>query len=159
ARHTHVSIIAHITQDELLRHLSATEAANGFGNRFLWLCIKRANVLPFGGQLDDVDSSAQRKRLREAIAFVEKLSDRRINFDSQARDLWAFEYERLTQGPSGLLGAITARAEAQVVRLALNYALLDCSLLITQEHLNTALAVWDYAQDSAAFLFGDALGD
>jgi hypothetical protein len=151
ASHTHVSIIGHITQNELLRHLSATEAANGFGNRFLWLCIKRAKVLPFGGQLDDVDFSAQQMRLREAFAFVEGLSDRRINFDSQARDLWAFEYGRLTEGPSGLLVAMTARAEAQVARLALIYALLDCSRFITQEHLNAALAVWDYAQDSAHF--------
>ena len=34
AADAHVSIVGHITADELLRHVSATEAANGFLNRF-----------------------------------------------------------------------------------------------------------------------------
>ena len=31
-----VSIVGHITQDEFRRYLTATEAGNGFGNRFVW---------------------------------------------------------------------------------------------------------------------------
>jgi Protein of unknown function (DUF3987) len=42
----HISFIGHITSDELRRKLDATEAANGFGNRFLWVLVKRSNVLP-----------------------------------------------------------------------------------------------------------------
>ena len=45
------------------------------------------------------------------------------------------------------------------MRLACIYALLDLSETITPEHLNAALAVWRYAEDSARFIFGDALGD
>jgi Protein of unknown function (DUF3987) len=159
ASETHVSIIGHITQDELVRHLSATEAANGFGNRFLWFCVKRAQHLPFGGQLDSVDFAPVRAKLREAIAFVESLNDRRINFDEAASRLWAQVYPQLTQELPGLLGAMTARGEAQVVRLALIYALLDCSQVITVAHLQAALALWEYAHESAAFIFGEALGD
>ena len=33
----HVSIIGHITKDELRRLLTETESANGFANRFLFL--------------------------------------------------------------------------------------------------------------------------
>jgi len=33
----HISIVGHITRDELRRYLSATESANGFANRFLWV--------------------------------------------------------------------------------------------------------------------------
>ncbi len=33
ASHAHVGIVAHITKDELLRYLNATELANGFFNR------------------------------------------------------------------------------------------------------------------------------
>src|SRR5262249_25441213 len=49
--------------------------------------------------------------------------------------------------------------EAQVVRLALLYALLDCSTHIREEHLHAALAIWDFVEQSARFIFGDSLGD
>jgi hypothetical protein len=45
------------------------------------------------------------------------------------------------------------------MRMALVYALLDRSTDIKRVHLEAALAVWDYAERSAAFIFGDALGD
>ena len=48
---THVSIVAHISRKELLRGLSEIETGNGFANRFLWFCVRRSKVLPFGGIL------------------------------------------------------------------------------------------------------------
>src|SRR5215211_5745343 len=44
ATDAHVSIVAHITRAELVRHLTETEAAN----RFLWLMVRRSKQLPFG---------------------------------------------------------------------------------------------------------------
>ena len=38
----HVSIIAHITQEELTASLTATERANGFANRFLYALVRRS---------------------------------------------------------------------------------------------------------------------
>ena len=58
-----------------------------------------------------------------------------------------------------MFGAITSRAEAQVMRMACIYALLDQSVLIRKPHLEAALAVWGYAEDSARHVFGDATGD
>ena len=49
ASNPHVSILAHITAEELKVKLNATDAVNGFGNRFLWACVRRAQSLPFGG--------------------------------------------------------------------------------------------------------------
>lgn len=34
----HISLISHISREELIATLSSTDAANGFGNRFLWVC-------------------------------------------------------------------------------------------------------------------------
>jgi len=48
----HISSIGHITADELRRYLTATESANGFGNRQLWICTKRSKLLPEGGTID-----------------------------------------------------------------------------------------------------------
>ena len=52
-----------------------------------------------------------------------------------------------------------ARAEAQAVRLAMIYALLDRQHRIDGLHLKAALAVWEYCEASAAHIFGNALGD
>ena len=63
----HISIVGHITTDELRRCLSATEAGNGFGNRFLWVCVQRSKVLPYGGELASVDFAPLVQSLRDVI--------------------------------------------------------------------------------------------
>jgi hypothetical protein len=45
------------------------------------------------------------------------------------------------------------------MRLACIYALLDCSQEVRREHLQAGLAVWDYCEASARYIFGDTLGD
>jgi len=45
------------------------------------------------------------------------------------------------------------------MRLASLYALLDHSSLIRPEHLQAAIAVWDYSLASVRLTFGDAIGD
>jgi hypothetical protein len=82
-----------------------------------------------------------------------------MQFDEAARARWIEVYPKLSEDRVGLIGAITARAEAQVVRLSIIYALLDQSERIQLPHLEAALAVWRYADDSARFIFGDATGD
>ena len=79
--------------------------------------------------------------------------------DADARELWAKAYEDFGDGSEGLAGAITARPEAQALRLSVAYAVLDGSATITTAHLEAALAVWNYCEASALAIFGDALGD
>lgn len=84
---------------------------------------------------------------------------RALPFSPAARERWIEIYTRLSAPQPGMAGAANARAEAHVARLALIYALLDCSITIGDEHLEAALAVWRYSADSAAWIFGDSLGD
>lgn len=79
--------------------------------------------------------------------------------DDQAKRFWADVYEGLAAPHGGLFGAVTSRAEAQVLRLSLVYALLDESAVIRVEHLRAALALWQYAEDSARYTFGGSTGD
>jgi Protein of unknown function (DUF3987) len=153
----HISIIAHITSDELLRYLGSTNATNGFGNRFLWLCVRRSNILPEGGALEESALTRLVMRLRRAVEAAAKVHA--ITRDDAAREIWREVYPELSEGKPGLLGAMTSRAEAHVMRLSAIYALLDESTLITPAHLQAALALWQYCEDSARFIFGEALGD
>lgn len=157
ASNTHVSIVGHIVQEELRRELTRTDAASGFGNRFLFVCARRSKSLPEGGSLTDDDWSEVVPALRDAIRFghVTGLQER----NAEARQLWAEVYDRLSEGAPGLYGAITSRAEAQVMRLAVVYSVLDLAPEIRVDHLRAALAVWEYCEASAKYIFGDALGD
>jgi hypothetical protein len=153
----HISLVGHITRDELLRHLNETETANGFANRHLWVCVRRCRVLPEGGSIASVDLTGLEFKLAEAVRFAREAGE--LTRDSEARELWRAVYPALSEGRAGLYGAITSRAEAQTMRLALNYALLDRSDRIRRVHLEAALAVWAYCDDSCRYVFGNALGD
>jgi hypothetical protein len=152
-----ISIIGHITKNELLRNLTSTETANGFANRILWLCARRSKVLPEGGHIEDVNLAPLVARLKQAVNFGQSAGE--LKRDESARRAWCAVYEQLSEGKPGLLGSVTSRAEAQVVRLSLLYAVLDRSPIIRAEHLEAALGVWDYCEASVKYVFGDALGD
>jgi hypothetical protein len=107
--------------------------ANGFANRFLFAAVKRSKKLPFGGDLGADEITNLGNRLQSAIESAKSVG--RLRMSSTARKEWAAVYETLSDGQAGLLGAITARAEAQVVRLALIYALLDGQTEIDEPHL------------------------
>jgi hypothetical protein len=153
----HISIVGHITREELRRYLSDTEAANGFGNRFLWACCRRSKLLPEGGRADSVDLGPEISALRDAVWFSREA--RQLSRDDEARDLWCEVYPDLSSGASGLFGAVTSRAEAQVARLSCLYAALDASPVILAPHLCAALEVWRYCEDSCRYIFGEALGN
>ena len=53
---------------------------------------------------------------------------------------------------------MTARGPTHVWRIAMIYALIDRSRIIRRPHLDAALAVWEYAERSTRYIFGDALG-
>lgn len=157
ATDAHVSIIGHITRDELRRNLCETEQTNGFGNRFWWVCANRSKALPDGGHLRDEDLEPIRVHIREAIKFAS--TTEKIDRDPVARKLWHEVYPDLSRDRFGLLGSMTARAEAQVMRLSVLYAMLDMSPVVKVIHLEAALAVWDYCERSAEYIFGNALGN
>ena len=158
ATNAHISIIGHITQHEL--RFGDTEAANGFGNRFLIACVRRSKLLPEGGCLDEKDIAPVLARLRAAVDYVIAREDElELRRDEDARRLWCSVYERLSSAQPGVLGTMTARAEAQVTRLSCLYALGDSSPIVRGTHLEAALALWRYCFESARFLFGDRTGD
>jgi VirE N-terminal domain/Primase C terminal 2 (PriCT-2)/Protein of unknown function (DUF3987) len=157
AHGAHISVIGHITIDELQKLLTSTDMANGFANRFLWICAKRSKLLPRGGNLQKVDFRSLRERLHCAI--VHGTFSGEMAFGTTAEASWDAVYGMLAEDRVGLANTLLARAEPQVARLAMLYAILDQSSTIAVEHLNAALALWEYTEDSAAYIFGEAIGD
>ena len=152
-----ISIIGHITAHELRQYLDRTEAGNGFANRFLFVCVRRSKLLPEGGRLSDSDLAPVARQIVQALACARRIQT--VRRDDEAGVLWRTVYAELSEGRPGLLGAVISRAEAQTMRLAMLYALLDGSSSIAASHLQAALAVWEYCEASARCIFGRALGD
>ncbi|MGH9403915.1 MAG: DUF3987 domain-containing protein [Terriglobia bacterium] len=155
----HISIVAHVTRTELHRYLDSTEMGNGFANRFLWVCVARSKCLPDNEdrQVEPTKFAGLTRQIADAVQFAGSIGE--MGKDSQARADWRAVYPALSAGKPGMLGAVTSRAEAQTMRLACIYALLDKSAVIRREHLRAALAVWTYCEQSAAYIFGHSLGD
>ncbi|MBE3591528.1 MAG: DUF3987 domain-containing protein [Thermoanaerobacter sp.] len=154
----HVSIIGHITVEELRNHLRDVELFNGFANRFIWQCVRRSKLLPEGPIIPDTIYNEIIQKLVNVFRWARE-NKGEIRRDDEAAEFWKEAYPILTEGKDGVIGAITSRAEAQVLRLSLLYAILDKSKVIRKRHIESALAIWQRSEQSVEFVFGDKSGD
>lgn len=148
----HVSIIGHITKDELLRSLKSVENTNGGTNRYLWCCARRSKLLPFGSTIH-YDVTGPISHYISAVIKSAKDRPTHIDFDSEAREAWEAAYEELGRIPGGQIGSILSRAEAHVRRIATIYAVLDQWNYVNADHLAAAMEVWRYSRDSVNWIF------
>ena len=149
ATDAHISILGHITRQELNKDMGETDLSNGFCNRYLWIAVKRSKMLPEGGS--EIDLAPLTTRLHQVLDQTSGLMSR----SPAARDLWYQLYPILTADRPGLWGKVTSRGEAQTLRLSMIYAVLDGSTTIEISHLRAGLAVWQYAEASARLIFSE----
>lgn len=157
ATRAHISVIVHTTPEDLAEYLSSTDAANGFGNRFLFAMIDRAQLLPEPTRVNDQETAALAKQLTEIIEHgrtIETLTRTR-----QGSALWHEIYSCLSRDEPGLIGNLLARSEAHVARLSALYALLAQASKIDADHIESALAVWDYCAESTRRIFAGRTGN
>ena len=148
----HICFVGHVTQAELDAVLSEVDVFNGLANRVLWCCARRGTPRPFPRPMPDEAVNDLAARVAGALAVAHRGGQASLSPDAMAA--WEQVYPALTKDEPGAFGAATARAEAQTLRLALIFALLDGSLEIQGSHLIQAIAVWRYCLDSARYLFG-----
>jgi hypothetical protein len=86
----HISIIGRITGNELLATLDSVSIANGYANRFLWFIARRAQILRFGGSLDEETVVDLGKRTRAAVETARKVE--RVAVTADAREAWRRVY-------------------------------------------------------------------
>lgn len=153
----HVSVLAHITQDEVRRELWSRDASSGFGNRFMWFTVGRSKLLPEPDPFAGAGLTNLANEVRSASDRGRTAS--RLQRTAAAKEQWASIYPDLSRDRSGLAGELANRAEAQVTRLALVYALADGSGEIGTEHILSAVDVWSYCESSIEQLFGGSSGD
>jgi hypothetical protein len=153
----HVSVLGHITAEELHAKLTSTDAHNGVGNRILWVYVRRSKFLAFTPKPNQdileqlANELAKRIKAAQSIGLVE--------WGDNAARAWEAIYPKLTAARSGLVGSLTARAAPQVIRLAMIYTVLDGENRIQLPHLKAAIALWQYCEASVSFVFKARSGD
>jgi hypothetical protein len=179
ARGAHISVIGHVTGAELAHRMTRTDLEGGFGNRFLYVVARRSKLLPRGGSLDLdlVDKLAD--QTADVIGFAHTVALADLDPVSRALcdyhgtyplvplqrtaafwDLWDQLYGgAFEERPAGQAGAVTSRTAAQVLRLAVTYALADQTTAVGLPHLEAAHAVWRFCRESAAAIFGTVTGN
>lgn len=156
ATDAHVSILAHITPDELREKLRSIEVASGFANRVLFLLARRVRKLPSGGNITPAVVRDFGCRLNQAIQYARGVGAMRRTAEAEA--VWA-QFYMDEPDREGIVGAICDRAQAQKLRLSVVYALLDRSATIHPQHVIAAESFWRYCVASAERIWGSATGD
>lgn len=171
ASRAHVSLLAMITPDELLRHHHRLSRSGGLESRILYAYsapwrdtspfTRPADTTGLAGRVRHVLETS-RQAVMESTDPVSRwlLAQRGIQprcelpVDSQIADRWAETVRpRLAVDGAGMPG-LHSRAEPQVIRLAAAYALADAAREITAGHVEAALAVQAYCAASAEVVFG-----
>jgi hypothetical protein len=159
ATEPHISIIGHGTEADVRDLLTKRDMANGFANRYIWGAVRRWQLLPSGGAVPADQLQRLENLVKAAVIIAQTRENKEITRSAAAVEYWNDVYPELSAERDDLAGAITARAEAQVTRLSVNYALLDRSVMVEPVHLSAALALWSFSDRSVDYIFGRMTGD
>jgi hypothetical protein len=170
ASRAHISLLAMITPEELLRHHRRLSQAGGLESRILYCYTAplrdvspfspAAETGPLAGRVREVLSASREMVMSTADPVSRHLLTLRgiqprtaLPVAGDVAAGWrGLVKSRLPAG--GGMAALHSRAEAQVIRLAAAYALADMAPEITPGHVEAALAVQAYCARSAEVVFG-----
>ncbi len=151
ATNPHINVLGHITHCELSALMSNSDIYNGLANRFLWTCVRRTKKLAFPLPMNDDKVKVLAERLAEAVRLSN--GDSEITLSTDARAYWETKYHEVSKDEQGVLGSVTARSEAYVMRLSLLFCLLDCLPTIEQRHIEAACHVVEFCRKSVQYIF------
>jgi predicted transcriptional regulator len=155
----HVSLIAHISPEELKSQTVAIDYQNGFLNRF-WICMARRSQFISRPKVILAENYTHiRDQLRNALRSAQ-ITPRFLTMDAQADEYYDSIYRpELERVRHGLNESLMARAAPHVCRMAVIYAMADNAMQIRLPHLRAAHALWKYSEKSAEYLFGRSTGN
>ncbi len=147
----HINALGHITQFELKHLMSDSDLHNGLSNRFLWVCVRRTKKLAFPKPMDSDKVFNIAIRLSGALKKSEL--EALVELTPDARQFWGLQYHIVSADKPGLLGSITSRSEAYVLRLSLLFCLLDGLDAIEVKHMQAAIDLIEFCNESVEFIF------
>lgn len=153
----HICIVGHMTEEELRGRLPRVDAINGFMNRFMMIGVKfteaktqKATIIP-DATMDEIVNLTV-----DAIDFTRSYAPLQVGWETGIDDEYDdFRREHIarTKDLRGAYGAAVRRADTHVLRMATLFAALDRQQKIKGKHLESAIGMWTYAQETARYVF------
>ena len=95
----HISIVGHITPEELKEKLGGVEMANGLGNRFLWFLVDSEKIISRPKPIPDSVLDFE-PRLRTLLMIGAEKKECQVGLDKEAQEHWETLYSALPRiGP------------------------------------------------------------
>jgi hypothetical protein len=143
ARNYLLSVVGHITPDELQEIMSTVDWYNGISNRFLWAATRKSKTLPRMGKAPNFA-----KLVIKLNKLLELPAAGAIDFSEAGGKRWD-EWVHSLPEMDGKLGASQERIKPNALRVALLYAALDERRLtssqkkffIEPEHVEAAIEI------------------
>ena len=158
----HVSIIGHITPDELVERLDSHNQllSNGFSNRFLYGLVRPVQVKFDSPSPEEIPGFVEvRDRLCQRLRYFKEDADDELVFSPEAHQLYLETARHLHDHPqTGAMAKQDARWRPMTFKLAIVFAAMDFSTTIQVEHYAAARAVFAYASRSARAFMGNRTG-
>jgi hypothetical protein len=171
ASRAHISLLAMITPEELLRHHRRLSQAGGLESRILYVYTAPAqDVSPFAGAAEHGDLAGRLRAALEAsreavMASTDPVSRHLLTLRGiqprtelpvapEVTSEWGPLVRSRLPAASDGFRSLHSRAESQVIRLAATYAVADAAPQISPVHVKAALALLSYCAHSAEVVFG-----
>lgn len=154
ATRPHIVVVGHVTPRELRATLTGSDLSGGSVNRMLICLSRRARLQSRLGNVPSEIVEVAARRFKSAHQRAQFRGE--IKLSDRCMDKWGYAYADLNRDkPDCAATDATARGATQVLRLAMIYAIFDDSQGIETVHLDAALALWEYAEHSARWLFSN----
>jgi uncharacterized protein DUF3987 len=174
ASRAHISVLGMMTPEELTRRRHTLSQAGGLETRFLYCyTAPQAEVSPFAEPPDYTDLALRTRRAldtsrREVMRHTDVVSRyllamrglqprTQLRIAPEVARAWPQVKASLPEPAEGYAG-LQSRAEPQVMRLAVTYALADTAEMVTMAHVQAGAGLYTYCARSAETVFSVPVG-
>ncbi|HEX4501903.1 MAG TPA: bifunctional DNA primase/polymerase [Scandinavium sp.] len=160
-----ISVVMHAPMVVVQEQMSYDWLMNGFGNRFIWVWAKRTHLEPIGHKIPEEALDPIATDIIDAVTVLADRFDTRkkpleVGFTRDGAEYWEELYEELSKDKySGHLETAMGRRRSYARRIAMIFAALDFKKRIDVHHLDAAMSLIDYNEETLVHLFGQSTGD
>lgn len=155
-REPFLSIMAGTTLSWLERALTESDVYGGFANRWMYFCGLPKEPLPNPPKVDPDKRNRLITRLNDIRSWTQELPNNgELTISAKADKVFQLYYRNYYQRclADGLIPTLIVRIQDFVWKLALLYASMDLSTQIEAKHLEPAISVGAYLEQSVAEVF------
>lgn len=138
-----VSMLAGTQPDVLAQDLTDTDISSGFANRILFVPGSGKGPNPWPDEVDERKLHAHWIKVRHNIMAYSEGDYVPVNRTPQVKDLWE-QFYMVPRGDSPVERTLAQRHQVMALKVALIYAITDCSKTIEFEHLSRAISFIDW---------------